>query len=1011
LVQAIHTAVKGRARYKIDGLYRSEPLKRHIEYELRSVAEISYICANPLTGNLLIIFDSGRDCDEIASLIKGVVSQYQNGNGHSPRTGEFAPLPSLRATRAEAPSRPARNFVSGAKSRQTESWHLVDAGSVLASYQTSSGSGLSRAAVKENLKTYGPNVLPESVPRSDLGILLDQFKSLPVALLGAAAGLSILTGGLADAAVILGVVGINAAIGYVTESQAEKTIQSLKGSVSPSALVLREGVLNEIKAKEVVPGDILVLRPGSYIAADGRLIETDRLRVDESVLTGESMPILKSIETLPPGEIPLADRINMVFAGTLVTGGSGLAVVVSTGGATQIGHIQFLVGEAQPPETPMERQLAQLGNQMVLISGAVCGAVFFIGLFRGLGLMQMLQTSIFLAVAAVPEGLPTVATTTLALGIHDMRRRRVLIRHLEAVETLGSVQTLCLDKTGTITLNQMSVVAVYTGMRGLEVSEDGFTFEGRPVEPWSCRELWSLLEVCVLCAESEIKLENGAYVIKGSSTENALLQMGIRSGIDPQGLIGRFPLLKMSQRSERRNFVATLHSAAPHGKLIAVKGNPEEVLAMCRWQMKEGGIVPLADGDIAALQAENDLMAGRALRVLGVAFAPYDGEGEAFAVDNGFNDSGGLTWLGLVGMADPIRKGVKDLIKLFHQAGIDTVMITGDQSATAYAIGKELDLAKEEQIEILDSTHLADIDPQTMEGLAKRVHVFARVSPAHKLQIVQAMQRSGKVVAMTGDGINDGPALKAADIGVAMGSTGTDVAREVADVVLEEDDLKTMAVAVSQGRTIYSNIRKAIHFLLATNLSEIMVMSVALGGGMGQPLNAKQLLWINLISDIFPGLALALEPPEPDVLERPPRDPQEPIIKPADLKRIAFESTAISAASLGAYGYGLARYGMGAQAGTIGFMSLTFGQLLHALSCRSEKHSVFERNGLPSNPYLNAGLGASLALQAATLLIPGLRSFLGLAPIGLLDGLVIGGTAVLPLVVNEGTKGGGNREA
>jgi Ca2+-transporting ATPase len=462
--------------------------------------------------------------------------------------------------------------------------------------------------------------------------------------------------------------------------------------------------------------------------------------------------------------------------------------------------------------------------------------------------------------------------------------------------------------------------------------------------------------------------------------------------------------LKISQRTEQRNFVATLHLAAPHGKLIAVKGNPEEVLAMCRWQMNEGRIVPLTDDDVAALQAENDLMAGRALRVLGVAFAPYDGEGEAFAGNNGFNDSGGLTWLGLVGMADPIRKGVKDLINLFHQAGIDTVMITGDQSATAYAIGKELNLAKEGQIEILDSTHLADIDPQTMEGLAKRVHVFARVSPAHKLQIVQAMQRSGKVVAMTGDGINDGPALKAADIGVAMGSTGTDVAREVADVVLEEDDLKTMVVAVSQGRTIYSNIRKAIHFLLATNLSEIMVMSVALAGGMGQPLNAKQLLWINLISDIFPGLALALEPPEPDVLERQPRDPQEPIIKPDDLKRIAFESTAISAASLGAYGYGLARYGMGAQAGTIGFMSLTFGQLLHALSCRSEKHSVFERNGLPSNPYLNAGLGVSLALQAATLLIPGLRSFLGLAPIGLLDGLVIGGSAVLPLVVNEGTK-------
>jgi Ca2+-transporting ATPase len=874
----------------------------------------------------------------------------------------------------------------------------MDADSVLTYHRTSKVLGLSRVAAKENLKKYGPNILPESAPRSGLSILLDQFKSLPVALLSVAAGLSILTGGLADSVVILAVVGINAAIGYATESQAEKSIQSLRGSVRPSALVVREGVVQEIKAQEVVVGDILVLRPGSTIVADGRLIEADRLRVDESALTGESMPVLKSPDTRPMGEVPLGDRINMVFTGTLVTGGNGLAVVVATGGATEFGHIQLLVGEAEPPETPMERQLTQLGNQMVLISGAVCGLVFFIGLFRGFGLMQMLQTSIFLAVAAVPEGLPTVATTTLALGIRDMKRRRVLIRHLEAVETLGSVQTLCLDKTGTITLNQMSVMAVYTGMRAMDVSETGFAFNGEPITASACDELWRLLEVCVLCAESEIKIEGGKYVIKNSATENALLQMAIRSGIDPQGLKERYPLLKMSQRSENSNFVATLHAASPRGKFIALKGNPGEVLAMCRWQMKDGRIVTLSDDDIATLQTENEQMAGRALRVLGVAFARAHGDEE------GFEGDGGLIWLGLVGMADPIRDGVKDLIELFHEAGIDTVMITGDQSATAYAIGSKLDLSNGEQLEILDSTQLASIDPQVMEGLAKRVHVFARVSPAHKLQIVQAMQRSGKVVAMTGDGINDGPALKAADIGVAMGTAGTQVAREVADVILEEDNLETMAVAVSQGRTIYSNIRKAIHFLLATNLSEIMVMSVALSGGMGQPLNAKQLLWINLISDIFPGLALALEPPEPDVLKRPPRDPQEPIIKPADLKRIAFEGAALSAASLGAYGYGLARYGMGAQAGTIGFMSLAFGQLLHALSCRSEKHSLFERNGLPPNPYLNVGLGGSLLLQALTVMIPGLRSFLGLAPIGLLDGLVIGGSALLPLAVNEGTK-------
>jgi Ca2+-transporting ATPase len=360
----------------------------------------------------------------------------------------------------------------------------------------------------------------------------------------------------------------------------------------------------------------------------------------------------------------------------------------------------------------------------------------------------------------------------------------------------------------------------------------------------------------------------------------------------------------------------------------------------------------------------------------------------------------------MTGMADPLRKGVKQLIATFHRAGIDTIMITGDQSLTAHAIGKELALNRTGEIEILDSTHLNDIQPEVMEALARRVNVFARVSPANKLQIVQSMQRSGKVVAMTGDGINDSPALKAADIGVAMGKNGTPVAREVADVILEDDNLETMAEAISHGRTIYGNIRKSIRYLLATNFSEIMIMGTALGAGLGQPLSTRQLLWINLISDILPGLALAMEPPEPDVLNRPPRDPSDPIIKSADFKRITFESGTIAAASLGAYGYGLARYGMGAQAGTIGFMSVTTAELLHALSCRSEHHSLFGKQSLPNNPYLNASLGFSLGLQVLTMAIPGLRAFLSLAPLGLLDAAVIGGAAVLPLVVNEATKGG-----
>jgi Ca2+-transporting ATPase len=424
--------------------------------------------------------------------------------------------------------------------------------------------------------------------------------------------------------------------------------------------------------------------------------------------------------------------------------------------------------------------------------------------------------------------------------------------------------------------------------------------------------------------------------------------------------------------------------------------------------MVNGKKIPIKDDDRLAIEIENERMAGNALRMLGVAYASIKqgqgvgGKGHEENMDS--LDPQDFVWLGLVGMADPVRKGVKELIGDFHKAGIDTVMITGDQSPTAYAIGRELNLSKSEQLEILDSTHITNIDPDVMMALCNKVDVFARVSPANKLQIVQALQKNGKVVAMTGDGINDGPALKAADIGIAMGHTGTDVAREVADVVLEDDNLETMIIAISQGRTIYSNIRKSVHFLISTNLSEIMVMFSAIAGGLGQPLSAMQLLWINLISDIAPGLALALEPPEPDVLNQPPRNPDDPIIKTSDFKRIAFESASLSAGALSAYGYGIMRYGMGQRTGTLAFMSLSIGQLLHAISCRSEKHSIFEREKMPSNRYLNIAIGGSLGLQLITMAIPGLRNLLGITPISISDGIVVGGSALLPLLVNEGTK-------
>lgn len=1032
MVEAIHINVKGRARYRVNSLYRSEYLKGHIESRLSENKWISCVSASALTGNVLVIFNSNNNHESIALLIEGIVSEYKKPDSADEieqKPYEYKKIKKLK------------KLINHAEAQKSKPWHFIDTEAVLNFFGVSRGQGLAGDSAIKHLQQYGPNILPEAVPRSGFSIFINQFKSLPVALLGAAAGISILTGGVADAVIIAGVIVINAAIGYTTESQAEKTIHSLKSLVRPFTLVIRDGRAKEIRADELVPGDIMVLRPGSYVAADARLIEAHYLSVDESTLTGESMPVLKRVQSLESGvmsgensaihnpqsaipEIPLADRINMVYMGTLITGGQAIAVVAATGAFTEIGKIQAMVGEARPPETPMERQLGKMGSQLVVIGGVVCTAVFAIGLLRGYGFLQMLKTSISLAVAAVPEGLPTIATTTLALGIRDMKRHHILIRHLDAVETLGSVQTICLDKTGTITMNRMSVSAVYTGKKRITVSDGEFFYDEQKIKGTAKGELRRLIDITALCNESEVTKNEDEYIVSGSSTENALIYMTVNSGIDVVKLRERFPIIKIQHRSENRNYMITIHKEEKKkGRLIAIKGSPAEVLSMCKWQMVNGKKALIKDDDRLAIEIENERMAGNALRVLGAAYAFVDEsaasnesgvKGSEFGVNTDTEPNASyselltpnseLIWLGLVGMADPVRKGVKELIGDFHKAGIDTVMITGDQSPTAYAIGRELNLSKSEQLEILDSTHITNIDPDVMMALCNKVDVFARVSPANKLQIVQALQKNGKVVAMTGDGINDGPALKAADIGIAMGHTGTDVAREVADVVLEDDNLETMIIAISQGRTIYSNIRKSVHFLISTNISEIMVMFSAIAGGLGQPLSAMQLLWINLISDIAPGLALALEPPEPDVLNQPPRNPDDPIIKTSDFKRIAFESTALSAGALSAYGYGIMRYGMGQRTGTLAFMSLSIGQLLHAISCRSEKHNIFEREKMPSNRYLNIAIGGSLGLQLLAMTIPGLRNLLGITPISISDGIVVGGSALLPLLVNEGTK-------
>ena len=1010
MVQAVHTNLAGRGRFSVEGLKGSSDLKQWLEERLVKKHGMQRVSANTVTGNILVVFDPKKDHEIIINLIKHVITKFPGEDvGRTPEHASKRMQTELVPYKEENPpgdqtllalKEKVKSVFSPLHPQPVEKWHTLTVEEVQAFVNTQPESGISQRQAQNRRRRYGSNALPESKSRSRWEIFAGQFMSLPTALLGAAAGVSILTGGLADAVIIMGVVVANAGIGYATENEAEKTIQSLKQAVHPSAEVIRENRLQRIPVEDVVIGDLLLLKPGAYVAADSRVVQAERLSIDESALTGESMPAHKKPRPLRLENMPVADRTNMVFRGTLVTGGEGFAIVVATGAFTEIGRLQLLLDKTLRPESPMERQLRVMGNQLVIVSGGICGIVFVLGFLRGYGFLQMLRMGISLAAAAVPEGLPAAATINFALGIRKMRQHHVLVRHLQAIETLGAVQTVCFDKTGTITENRMTVVTCYVDFQRFDITEHHFATEQGPFPPLENREIEKLASVVALCNESEIIDGNadGAYELKGSPTENALVHFAIRAGLDVSGLREGYPLQKVNYRAENRLYMSTLHKTPKGGRKLAVKGSPAGVLELCRWHMLNGKRVALTEAERLKIETQNERMAGESLRVLGVACA----ESETAA---GLEDlEGALTWVGLVGMVDPIREGVEELIQAFHAAGIETVMITGDQSPTAYAVAEKLKLSRNDRLAILDSMEFTSVQPDVMEALVQKVHVFSRVTPAHKLEIVRAFQGAGQTVAMTGDGINDAPALKAADLAIAMGHGGTDVAREVADVVLEDDNLETLIIAVQNGRNTYKNIRKSVHFFLSTNLSEIMVMFSAMAVGIGFPLNVMQLLWINIISDIFPGLALSMGEPDPDVLKEPPRDPDAPLFDKKDYKEMAFESGVISAATMGAYGVGIGLYGMGAKATSLAFQSLTFGQLLHAYSCQSESRGIFSKNRPPSNPYLNVAIGGSLALQGLTVVVPGLRQLLGVTPLNLFDMALVGGSSVLPLVINESRK-------
>ncbi|HJU17501.1 MAG TPA: cation-transporting P-type ATPase [Stellaceae bacterium] len=939
-VVPIHTGVKGRARLRVAELHRNENLKRLIESRLIG-RDIRRVEASSLTGNLLIFYEPDRPLEAILGHVRAVLAEPDG----------------------DAPAGAA-----------AQAWHAHDPARALAAFD-SAESGLPPAEAARRQRVFGPNLVPEIAPRSRAEILLAQFGGLPVALLAASALLSLATGGVVDAAVIASVIVINSGIGFFAEARADETIRSLAGNEAGLARVVRAGGEQAVAVEEVVPGDVVALHPGDFVPADARLIETDQLTVNEASLTGESLPVAKAANVLARPEAPLADRRNMVFRGTVVSGGSGRGVVVACGRDTEIGHVQALLGSAAAPPTPLQRHIDMLSRQLVFGSAGLCVAIFAIGLLRGFGFLAMLKTAISLAVAAVPEGLPTLATTTLALGIENLRGERVLVRRLGAVEGFAAIGVVCLDKTGTLTLNRMSVVRLAAAGRP-------------PVQPADALaggrdgELRLLLELGALCNDAEIA--DAAAEAHGSSTELALLEAAAEAGIDVRELRRAQPRFAARERSETRRFMLTAHRSASGAVLIALKGDPHDVLGLCRARQQGGVAAPLDPTERARILGQNAAMARDGLRVLGIAFRLLP-ESAALPPE----PPAEFVWVGLVGMADPLRHGMAELIAGLHRAGIRAAMITGDQPETAAAIGRELGLDR-----LVDIAALGRPE-QPIDGA-----VFARVAPAQKLDIIRALQQRGLAVAMIGDGVNDTPSLKAADIGITLESAGTEAARQVADVVLLADDLTGIIRASAYGRTVYANLRKSLRFLLATNLSEMLLMLFAVATGIGQPLTPVQLLWINLLTDILPALGLAFEPPEPDVMQRPPPDPAAPIVPRRDLAILARDAAIMAGGALAAQAVAAARYGAGERSRGAGFASLVTSQLLYALNCRSTEAGWTR---LPPNPYLLGALGLSFAAQGAALFAPGLSTLIG-APIGGFDLAAALATGGLPMLAIETAK-------
>jgi Ca2+-transporting ATPase len=914
---------------------------------------------------------------------------------------------------------------------ETIPWHSRTVREAVEALGTDPETGLTAAEAKARLAQSGLNELAERPRPGFWQLLLSQFDNFVVIILIVSAVVSLLLGEVIEASAIMTIVVLNAVLGVVQETRAEEALAALKKMTAPEAHVLRDGHRITAPARELVPGDVVFLEAGNYIPADLRLIESVNLKIDEASLTGESVPVEKTADTVLSEGVSLGDRVNSAFMGTTVTYGRGAGIVVATGMRTQIGLIAEMIQSYEEEPTPLQRRLDQLGRWLGWGVLAICAIVFVETLIQDTDLsiivsqglvsylvqtqqhiVELFIVAVSLAIAAVPEGLAAVVTICLALGMREMVQRNALIRRLPAVETLGSATIICSDKTGTLTQNEMMAVRLYVADLRLDVSGEGyqpkgeFTNYGDPADPHDNSEMMALLTGSLLCSDArleQIESEDGdeQYRIVGDPTEGAMVVVAAKAGLRRDELEGRLPRVAEVPFDSDRKRMSTIHrldgqereNSGGFEYIAYVKGAPDVMLPLCNTILEDGADVPLTTGRRQHVDNIIRDLGREGLRVLAVAYRHLDRLPEKVAAEDIEED---LSLIGLVAMIDPARPEVKPAVERARKAGIRTMMITGDYPDTARTVAQEIGLLRPGG-EVIAGSELSGISDEQLTERIGGVDVFARVSPQHKVRIVEALKVRDHVVAMTGDGVNDAPALKRANIGVAMGITGTDVSKETADMVLTDDNYASIVSAVEQGRIIYSNIRKFVYYLISCNMAEIMVIFLAALAGSPPPLTAIQLLWLNLLTDGAPALALGREGGDPDIMEQPPRPVREPIINRFMLFGIIVQTIAITAVVLAAYYIGWAWYPSNRMlAQTMAFVTLSASELVRAYTARSERASLF-RLGVFSNKYMQYAVLLSIVLLLSVVYIPFLQPVFDTVPLGMREW-----TLVLPLLLVPG---------